>query len=65
MAKENPTEKPTIPNTISDETGQYDARFLLWRAFCAENDVPVETLPSELTGDIKDKWDQLKDRKLK
>jgi len=52
-------------NTITDETGQFDARFLLWRTFCSENDVPVETLPSDLTGDIRDKWNELKDSKLK
>ncbi|MDQ1557808.1 MAG: hypothetical protein QOD32_868 [Pyrinomonadaceae bacterium] len=52
-------------NTINDETGQFDARFLLWRTFCAEHDVPVETLPSDLTGDVRDKWNALKDSKLK
>ncbi len=52
-------------NTITDETGQFDARFLLWRTFCAEHDVPVETLPSDLTGDIRDKWNELKDSKLR
>jgi hypothetical protein len=58
------TAKPAIPNKISDHTGQFDTRFLLWRAFCAENGVPVETMPSELTGDTKDKWDKLKDEQL-
>jgi hypothetical protein len=52
-------------NVISDETGQFDARFMLWRTFCADNNVPVETLPSDLTGDIRDKWNALKDTKLK
>lgn len=56
--------KPTVPNEVSDETGQYDMRFLLWRKFCAENGVPVETLPSDLTGEIRDKWDKLKDNRL-
>lgn len=51
-------------NIISDETGQYDARFVLWRAFCAEYGVPVETLPSDLTGEAKEKWDEIKERQL-
>ncbi|HEV2799729.1 MAG TPA: hypothetical protein VGW12_04485 [Pyrinomonadaceae bacterium] len=59
------SDNDAVMNTISDETGQFDARFLLWRTFCAENDVPVETLPSDLTGDIRDKWNELKDSKLK
>jgi hypothetical protein len=59
------SDNDAVMNTISDETGQFDARFLLWRTFCAEHDVPVETLPSDLTGDIRDKWNELKDSKLK
>ncbi|HZH33071.1 MAG TPA: hypothetical protein VEY11_20055 [Pyrinomonadaceae bacterium] len=65
MADKNRTDNDAVMNTITDETGQFDARFLLWRTFCAENDVPVETLPSDLTGDIRDKWNELKDSKLK
>jgi hypothetical protein len=57
-------EKPVLTNEISDETGQYDARFLLWRQFCTENGVPVETLPGDLKGDIKDKWEKLKEQRL-
>lgn len=57
-------EKPIIPNEISDETGQYDARFVLWRKFCAENGVPVETLPSDLSGEIRERWDKLKAERL-
>jgi hypothetical protein len=58
-------DKPTIPNEISDETGQYDARFLLWRKFCADNGIPVETLPSDLSGAIKASWEKLKAERLK
>ena len=58
-------EKPIIPNEISDETGQYDARFMLWRKFCADQGVPVETLPSDLSGEIKDLWEKLKAERLK
>src|SRR5690349_10134186 len=32
-------EKPKVMNEISDETGQHDARFLLWRRFCADNNI--------------------------
>ncbi|HEY1403302.1 MAG TPA: hypothetical protein VGB05_04185 [Pyrinomonadaceae bacterium] len=65
MADKKRTDNDAVMNTINDETGQFDARFLLWRTFCAEHDVPVETLPSDLTGDIRDKWNELKDSKLK
>ncbi|HLL70794.1 MAG TPA: hypothetical protein VK363_05140 [Pyrinomonadaceae bacterium] len=65
MADEKRSDNDAVMNSITDETGQFDARFLLWRTFCAENDVPVETLPSDLTGDIRDKWNALKDNKLK
>jgi hypothetical protein len=57
-------EKPVLSNEISDETGQYDVRFLLWRKFCSENNVPVETLPGELKGEIKEKWERLKEDRL-
>ena len=65
MADKKRSDNDAVMNTITDETGQFDARFLLWRTFCAEHDVPVETLPSDLTGDIRDKWNALKDSKLK
>ncbi len=65
MADKKRSDNDAVMNTITDETGQFDARFLLWRTFCAENGVPVETLPSELTGDTRDKWNRLKDSKLK
>lgn len=65
MADKKRSDNDAVMNTINDETGQFDARFLLWRTFCAEHDVPVETLPSDLTGDIRDKWNALKDSKLK
>jgi hypothetical protein len=65
VADKKRTDNDAVMNTITDETGQFDARFLLWRTFCAEHDVPVETLPSDLTGDIRDKWNELKDSKLR
>ena len=65
MSEKKSKEKPQVTNEISDETGQFDMRFMLWRMFCAENDVPVETLPSDLTGEVRDKWNAMKDSKLK
>ncbi|HEV7902973.1 MAG TPA: hypothetical protein VGO96_03955 [Pyrinomonadaceae bacterium] len=65
VSEKKSDEKPRVTNEISDETGQFDMRFMLWRMFCAENDVPVETLPSDLTGEARDKWNALKDTKLK
>jgi hypothetical protein len=65
VADKKRSDNDAVMNTITDETGQFDARFLLWRTFCAEHDVPVETLPSDLTGDVRDKWNELKDSKLK
>ena len=64
MANERSKESK-LTNAISDETGQYDARFILWRQFCAQNGVPVETLPSELSGEAKEKWEQLKEDRLR
>lgn len=57
-------EKPKVPNQINEGTGQFDARFMLWRMFCAENSVAVETLPSDLQGEIKEKWEKLKNERL-
>ena len=62
MAEENNPKSKS--NIISDQTGQFDTRFILWRAFCAEHDVPVETLPSDLKGEAKEKWDEIKERSL-
>jgi hypothetical protein len=56
-------DKP-IDNVISDETGQFDLRFILWRQFCNQNNLPVETLSSQLSDDMKDKWEELKASKL-
>lgn len=64
VSKNNSSGKPAVPNEISDDTGQYDIRFLLWRQFCAENGLPVATMPSDLEGDIGDKWEQLKEERL-
>ena len=58
-------EKPKVSNEISEGTGQFDARFVLWRRFCADHNIPVETLPSDLTGEAKEKWEQLKSEQLR
>lgn len=63
MASKDDDKKVT--NQISDQTGQFDARFLLWRKFCAENGVNVDTLPSQLTGTAKENWENLKSEELK
>lgn len=57
-------EKTNLTNEIQEGTGQFDSRFVLWRRFCAETGIAVETLPSDLTGDNKDRWEKLKDEQL-
>lgn len=64
MAEANDDDKK-VGNRVSDETGQFDARFLLWRKFCSDNDVAVDTLPSQLTGRARDAWEALKHEELK
>jgi hypothetical protein len=58
-------EKGKVTNEISEGTGQFDARFILWRQFCADNGLPVETLPSSLTGEARDSWEKLKNERLR
>jgi hypothetical protein len=61
----NEKKQPTVDNIISDETGAFDLRFILWRHFCQQNNIPVETLPSQLDGDQKEKWEELKASRLR
>ena len=56
---------PPIENVISDETGEFDQRFILWRRFCSLNNIPVETLPSQLKPDQHEKWEELKANRLR
>jgi CheY-like chemotaxis protein len=49
--------------SISPETGKLDPRFMMWRMFCAESNIPVETLPSELDKELKKRWELLKKNK--
>lgn len=65
MNKGKKKEPPPVDNSVSDSTGQYDLRFLLWRQFCAQYSIPVDTLPSQLDDDQKDKWEEMKARRLK
>lgn len=65
MSREKKKEPTPIDNIISDETGQFDLRFVLWRHFCAQNSIPVETLPSQLDGEQKEKWEELKASRLR
>ena len=64
MAKEKKQE-PIVDNVISDETGAFDLRFILWRHFCQQYGIPVETLPSQLDGEQKEKWEELKASRLR
>ena len=57
--------EPPVDNEISEETGQFDLRFILWRHFCTQNKIPVETLPSQLNDDQRQKWEQLKEKRLR
>lgn len=60
MAKE----RPKVVNEISEGTGQFDSRFVLWRRFCAETGIPVETLPSDLVGEYRTRWEDMKNERL-
>jgi hypothetical protein len=65
MSRNKNNDPPPVDNVISDETGQFDLRFVLWRHFCAQNNIPVESLPSQLKDDLKDKWEELKSSRLR
>jgi CheY-like chemotaxis protein len=62
LPRETKTPEPVkTPNAdISDTSGNLDPRFMLWRMFCANNNIPIETLPSSLSRELKKKWQQLK-----
>jgi hypothetical protein len=62
MKREEP---PPVDNIISDETGEFDVRFLLWRHFCQLQKIPVETLPSQLNAEQKEAWEELKAQRLR
>jgi DNA-binding response OmpR family regulator len=53
-------EEEALSLAVSAETGRLDPRFMLWRMFCAESSIPLETLPSELDREHRKKWELLK-----
>ncbi len=57
-------DKRKVPNEINAETGQFDARFVLWRTFCSQHNIPIETLPSDLEGENRELWEKLKNERL-
>jgi hypothetical protein len=63
--QEKKKEPPPVENIISDETGQFDLPFILWRHFCTQNNIPVETLPSQLNDEQKERWEALKASRLR
>lgn len=65
MVQEKKKDPPPIDNIISDETGAFDLRFILWRHFCQQHNIPVETLPSQLSGKQKEDWEELKASRLR
>ena len=56
---------PPVDNSVSDSTGQYDLRFVLWRQFCGQYQIPVDTLPSQLNDEQKELWEEMKAKRLK
>ena len=64
MAKDK-KEEPKVDNIISDETGAFDLRFILWRHFCQQNSISVDTLPSQLNNEQREKWEELKASRLR
>jgi len=56
---------PPIDNSVSDSTGQFDLRFVLWRQFCAQHNIDVDTLPSQLENEQKDLWEAMKAQRLR
>jgi hypothetical protein len=65
MDTERKKESRELDNSVSDTTGQYDLRFLLWRQFCAQNGIEVDTLPSQLDNEQKDRWEEMKAQRLR
>jgi len=65
MDEQQRKKQPPVDNSVSDSTGQYDLRFVLWRQFCAQYHIPVDTLPSQLNDVQKDLWEEMKAKRLK
>ena len=54
----------SLSNLVSDETGQFDPRFVLWRKFCADHGLSVESMPSDLNSEAKALWEKTKKGEL-
>ena len=65
MNKGQRKKEPPVDNSVSDSTGQFDLRFVLWRQFCDKYQIPVDTLPSQLENEQKDLWEEMKSKRLK
>ncbi|HEU4710685.1 MAG TPA: hypothetical protein VFS76_03930 [Pyrinomonadaceae bacterium] len=65
MNTEQKKQERELDNSVSDSTGQYDLRFVLWRQFCAQNGLSVDTLPSQLDNEQKDRWEEMKAKRLR
>jgi hypothetical protein len=57
-------ENEPVPNTIADGEGALDPRFTLWRSFCADNRLSVETMPGDLVESLKGVWEGLKEKEI-
>lgn len=53
-------EEGSLSNQVSDETGQFDPRFTLWRQFCADHGLAPDCLPGDLNPEAKVEWEKLK-----
>lgn len=56
----NNGQQPTIINSVSDNTGEDDPQFMLWRAFCSVNSIEVNLLVSQSDDEQREKWNELK-----
>jgi hypothetical protein len=66
MLRSKPKNKPRpVDNSVSESTGQYDLRFVLWRQFCSQHNIPVDTLPSQLNEEQKERWEEMKEKRLR
>ena len=64
VAEVVPQEKEPVPNTVSEGSGALDPRFTLWRSFCAEHGVSVDTMPGDLTDPLKAAWEGFKEKEI-
>lgn len=65
MVGKKQQQPPPVDNVISDETGEFDQRFILWRRFCSLYNIPVATLPSQLDAKQHQSWEELKASRLR